>query len=528
MEVGGSAGECRDVLFVGGRGSGDFGPGSDGWPRGRTKIDHYGLGPDVNEVLDQIKSDVGNVRFQVESVDYHADRVQTLAHDIPKYFRDLSAGVSWTLKHLQQRAGECPRQPIVLAGYSQGAMVMHRVLHKLGDSSDGHKILARVTAAVLIGDGDQVPHDSDSRYGTTSLGARGIGLAFRKDSHSSSAKFSRGLKPRVLSVCNNKDLVCDWYSFDLEPGNFAYGVYVHTHYEGSRPLRRAADQAARDLLALRHTSLGWDTGIEVPGIANLNQSGNADVASVSCASAGNCAVAGYYTDRINDRQAFVADEANGSWEKAIEIPGIDVLNNFDATANSVSCASPGDCIVGGSYSTGIFVNDQAFIAEESDGSWDNAGPVPGTYGLIPSTVNSVSCASVKYCTVGGSYTDSSGRQAFVDDDVNGYWHNALEVTGIADLNTGGAEVNSVSCSSAGNCTAGGDYDNDGLQAFVADEVKGAWKKALGVPGVDDPGSGGVSTVDSVSCASAGNCAAGGYMSSARGREAFVIDEGSHS
>src|SRR5262249_16448304 len=58
------------------------------------------------------------------------------------------------------------------------------------------------------------------------------------------------------------------------------------------------------------------------------------------------------------------------------------------------------------------------------------------------------------------------------------WGNAIEVPGTAALNAGGtAVVTSVSCPSAGNCTAGGQYaDKSGIsaQAFVADEVNGTW------------------------------------------------------
>ena len=44
------------------------------------------------------------------------------------------------------------------------------------------------------------------------------------------------------------------------------------------------------------------------------------------------------------------------------------------------------------------------------------------------------------------------------DERNGRWGTAIEVPGLGALNTGGpAGVNSVSCASAGSCAAGGDY-----------------------------------------------------------------------
>ena len=67
----------------------------------------------------------------------------------------------------------------------------------------------------------------------------------------------------------------------------------------------------------------------------------------------------------------------------------------------------------------------------------------------------------------------------------GTWGKAEEVPGTAALNTAGAAaINSVSCASAGNCSAGGGYYGGatGDQAFVVSEVKGTWGKAEEVPG----------------------------------------------
>jgi hypothetical protein len=53
----------------------------------------------------------------------------------------------------------------------------------------------------------------------------------------------------------------------------------------------------------------WRTAIEVPGLGSLNQGGEADLASVSCGSAGNCAVGGDYKDGSGHLQAFVVSQA---------------------------------------------------------------------------------------------------------------------------------------------------------------------------------------------------------------------------
>jgi hypothetical protein len=42
---------------------------------------------------------------------------------------------------------------------------------------------------------------------------------------------------------------------------------------------------------------GWGRALEVPGTRALNQGGNAEVSSLSCASAGNSSAGGFYTRR---------------------------------------------------------------------------------------------------------------------------------------------------------------------------------------------------------------------------------------
>jgi hypothetical protein len=91
-----------------------------------------------------------------------------------------------------------------------------------------------------------------------------------------------------------------------------------------------------------------------------------------------------------------------------------------------------------------------------------ATEVPGAAALNQggdAAILSVSCRSAGNCSAGGIYKDSSGRsQAFVVNQKNGTWSTAEEVPGFAPLNQGGdAELSSVSCGSPGNCSSGGAY-----------------------------------------------------------------------
>ncbi len=271
----------------------------------------------------------------------------------------------------------------------------------------------------------------------------------------------------------------------------------------------------------------WHAAIEVPGTGGLNKGGNAAVKSVSCASAGNCAAGGGYTDGSGHHQAFVASETNGTWHAAIEVPGTAALNRRGgAGVSSVSCASAGNCAAAGGYKDSSR-HHQAFVASETNGTWHAAIEVPGTAALNKggfAAVGPVSCASAGNCAAAGGYTDGSGHhQAFVASEANGTWHAAIEVPGTAALNKrGDAGVHSLSCATAGNCAAGGSYSG---QAFVASEANGTWHAAIEVPGTGTLNKGGDARVVSVSCASAGNCAAaGGYNDGSGHRQAFVASD----
>src|SRR5215472_4876181 len=156
--------------------------------------------------------------------------------------------------------------------------------------------------------------------------------------------------------------------------------------------------------------------------------------------------------------------SGGTWGKAEEIPGLATLDGGgNARVNSVSCGWAGNCGAGGTY-TDSSVRSQAVAVSQVNGRWGKAEEAPGTATLNAggnAVIYSVSCGSAGNCSAGGSYTDSSSRtQAFVVSQVNGTWGKAEEVPGTASLNTGGLGgigIGSVSCASAGNCSAGGSY-----------------------------------------------------------------------
>jgi len=270
----------------------------------------------------------------------------------------------------------------------------------------------------------------------------------------------------------------------------------------------------------------WGRAVQVPGTAALGTGQHAQVTSVSCPSAGNCGAAGDYTDDSGHGQAFVVSQVKGTWGTAIQVPGTAAASGraAGASAVSLSCASAGNCSAAGDYAG----NDRVYVISQVNGTWGKAIGVPGPgqrgAGRF-AQVNSVSCASAGNCAAGGTYdTNGHGMQPFIVGQVKGTWGKAIQVPGLAVNTDADATVTSVSCPSAGNCSAGGYYDGDydrGGQAFVVSQVKGTWRKAIKVSGTIAY----AATVTSVSCSSAGNCAAAGYYGNGEGTDrAFVASQ----
>jgi hypothetical protein len=282
----------------------------------------------------------------------------------------------------------------------------------------------------------------------------------------------------------------------------------------------------------------WESAQEVPGTAALNVNGNAQVISVACPSAGNCSAVGNYADYQDEGedQAFVVDETDGNWGTATQMEGLSTLEGDlgISYADTISCPSAGTCGVVGTYWNGD-ADDEAFVANETAGVWDDAQQVPGIGTLTgPGGVSwsgnggcdagceDISCPAAGYCTAAGGMIGGFAvpSQAFVVDETNGTWGNAQEIPNIATLNGGDTvNVNAVSCGSPGNCSTGGNYlatsntPTGDTSAFVADETGGVWGNAQQAPGTAALGGSSGANLEAIWCVSATNCVAGGTSAS---------------
>ena len=261
----------------------------------------------------------------------------------------------------------------------------------------------------------------------------------------------------------------------------------------------------------------WSKPRQIPGLAALAADSTVYATDVSCPASGYCLVTGDYSE--NTQEGYVAEEKKGTWGKAVPIPALAKLGTLESNATTVSCASPGNCAVTGTYTTGSTANPtvSTFVADESGGTWHGAVALPGLSALNvggDAEPNALACASPGNCTLVGFYTASArssspgNRLVYAASEVNGTWHPAARLPGIAALvRSGIGLVGSVACPSAGNCVVAGSYEtslaasSNAGGAFLASQSRGTWALARSVPGMED--------LAAIACQSAGTCTAGG-------------------
>jgi len=233
---------CSDAVVIGARGSGQAG-------------DVFGV--QVASLVTRLSNNLhAHGRTLTErpltGAEYAAHHVASLVVDklTPKnpYFDGIAKGVGATERLVWDHYRACPGERIVLAGYSQGAMVMHRVVLQL--RQDHPETLNRIDGVVLIADGDRVRKTKTNLIGTAGLD--GIGIQRWTSTASPPADITGSIASRTWSICAKWDIVCDTAakSFWL-PNPMPDGVDIHvgSAYKDSPWIRQVARQVAGEIRA---------------------------------------------------------------------------------------------------------------------------------------------------------------------------------------------------------------------------------------------------------------------------------------
>lgn len=261
----------------------------------------------------------------------------------------------------------------------------------------------------------------------------------------------------------------------------------------------------------------WAQAVQLTLPMNAGSPAFPILSGVSCTSIGNCVAVGSYVDDLDETEMMAMSQSGGSWSNGVELtPPSTASNPANPYLTGVSCPSAGNCMAVGSYADASG-SPQAMAVPESAGTWQQAVEVaaPAGAGAYPyAFLNGVSCTSIGTCAAVGYYEDNSGyQQVMAAAEGGGSWGQAVRVALPANA---GAPTNpslyGVSCTSAGNCSAAGWYqDRSGnQQAMTATESAGQWAQAIEVTPPSNAGSPAQPTLVGVSCSSAANCVAVGY------------------
>src|SRR5579875_1582495 len=152
---------------------------------------------------------------------------------------------------------------------------------------------------------------------------------------------------------------------------------------------------------------------------------------------------------------------------------------------------------------------------------DPAVPAGGAVGAgEAASFTSISCSTPGNCVAGGSYQNSAGgREAMVESETDGAWglpeHVALPAGATTVAKSESATIDSVSCPAQGFCVAVGSYRGSGNGTLVVNELSGVWQTATTLSSVSGEITGG-GALDSVSCPTVGNCVAVGTSAVGKG------------
>jgi hypothetical protein len=240
--------------------------------------------------------------------------------------------------------------------------------------------------------------------------------------------------------------------------------------------------------------------------------------AISCPTTTWCTAVGPNLDADNGSGAIAAtvDWSSGIWGAAspVALPAnVEAGNDFSPGLFSVSCWSQGNCAAVGQYGTtsGSAVEPAPMVVMDTSGTWGTAQQIalPATTDISTANASSVSCDASGDCTLVIS-------QVLINIDPFAFtlqWYTSTETAGSGTWSAvvlgpalTDATPRSISCVDATNCTVVlVASDGASLASYSVTEAAGVW----GSPVKLAPPAGKKWLVQSVSCASVGNCLAVG-------------------
>jgi hypothetical protein len=215
---------CRGIYLVGARGLGE------------TNNDYNGYGKTIAFAVSAFRNHYTGGPVAAHFLDYKTNSLLPLVlgtifakNGVIRFLDGADGGIATLEQMLTEDQLSCPGQPIVLFGYSEGALVVDQTLLQL--QKVGSPILQHVIGVGLIAD----PHrlgTAPYTYGTAHRNLNGLSRTFALYP---AADLPQWVQNNTVSYCSDGDMVCAWDSGLLltpaGPARAALNTWrVHTTY----------------------------------------------------------------------------------------------------------------------------------------------------------------------------------------------------------------------------------------------------------------------------------------------------------
>jgi hypothetical protein len=197
---------CTGVEIIGLRGSGE-----------ELNADEHNMGKLVGPMADAIADKIpAPVSRRFVGIAYPAGDASAVTVLSRSYFASKELGESVLDSYLDTRMGTCPDTKYVVMGYSQGA-------HAAGDllAREPSSTTDKIKAFIMFGDPRFNP---DAEYTWGSFDPRNHGIAGARSLNDFSS-----WKKRVMSFCNNGDLICQGIGFGHGTDTHSAANYINPY-----------------------------------------------------------------------------------------------------------------------------------------------------------------------------------------------------------------------------------------------------------------------------------------------------------
>lgn len=177
-------GTCAQVVMLGARGSGQA----------------AGAGAQLEGTFRALQQARPDLTMELRPIPYPAVGAEVALLDPDAFVASITRGVRAMRQAAKAVADACPATQVVLAGFSQGAMVTHEAILD-------RATVRRATAILLLADGFRTRRDRVAYLPGGPERSRGVVTANARDAAPGPVPVTGG---KALGMCLAGDVVCDW------------------------------------------------------------------------------------------------------------------------------------------------------------------------------------------------------------------------------------------------------------------------------------------------------------------------------